>query len=109
MMNSKLIARLLATAALSTAALAAAPAFAVPQAEAAMAGATKASSDSTDAAITAQIKSALGEKIGVSTKEGVVVLSGSVANTEVGTKVIQVASAVPGVKEVKSELTVASK
>ncbi|MBJ7310950.1 BON domain-containing protein [Rugamonas sp. CCM 8940] len=109
MTNSKLITRLLAAAALSTAALGAAPAFAVPQAEAAMAGATKASSDSTDAAITAQIKSALGEKIGVSTKEGVVVLSGTVANTEVGTKVIQAASAVPGVKEVKSELTVASK
>jgi hyperosmotically inducible protein len=39
----------------------------------------------------------------------VVTLTGQVANTDIGTKAIQAASAVEGVKEVKSELTVASK
>jgi hyperosmotically inducible protein len=38
-----------------------------------------------------------------------VVLSGSVPNSDAGTKAIQAASAVAGVKEVKSELTVAGK
>ena len=45
----------------------------------------------------------------MTTTDGVVVLSGAVPSTEAGTKAIQVASAVPGVKEVKSELTVATK
>lgn len=38
-----------------------------------------------------------------------ITLTGQVANTDVGTKAIEAASAVEGVKEVKSELTVASK
>ncbi|MES2162309.1 MAG: BON domain-containing protein [Pseudomonadota bacterium] len=108
MMTTKLIARLLVAAAL-TAAAATGTAFA--QTEAAMAGAAKTGTATNDDAITSKIKASLADQkqIGVTTTDGVVVLSGSVASTDIGTKAIQVASAVPGVKEVKSELTVASK
>ena len=76
-----------------------------------MAGAAKTGTATNDDAITSKIKASLADQkqIGVTTTDGVVVLSGQVASTDVGTKAIQVASAVPGVKEVKSELTVASK
>ncbi|MBV6321025.1 BON domain-containing protein [Duganella violaceipulchra] len=108
MMTTKLIARLLVAATL-TAAAATGTAFA--QTEAAMAGAAKTGTATNDDAITSKIKASLADQkqIGVTTTDGVVVLSGSVASTDIGTKAIQVASAVPGVKEVKSELTVASK
>jgi len=91
MMTTKLIARLLVAATLTAAA------------------ATGTATN--DDAITSKIKASLADQkqIGVTTTDGVVVLSGSVASTDIGTKAIQVASAVPGVKEVKSELTVASK
>jgi hyperosmotically inducible protein len=97
MMTTKLIARLMVAATL-TAAAATGTAFAAGTA-------------SNDDAITSKIKASLADQkqIGVTTTDGVVVLSGAVPSTEVGTKAIQVASAVPGVKEVKSELTVASK
>lgn len=106
MTNSKLIARLLVAASLTAASVGAAYA----QQEAAMAGATKAAATD-DAAITTKVKSTLADQkqIGVTTTDGVVVLSGTVDSTDAGTKAIQLASAVPGVKEVKSELTVASK
>ncbi|NVD72791.1 BON domain-containing protein [Duganella sp. BJB1802] len=105
MMTTKLIARLMVAATL-TAAAATGTAFAAGQTDAAMAGAA-----TNDEAITSKIKASLADQkqIGVTTTDGVVVLSGSVASTDIGTKAIQVASAVPGVKEVKSELTVASK
>ncbi|GJJ03745.1 hypothetical protein RugamoR64_42830 [Duganella rhizosphaerae] len=108
MMTTKLIARLLVAATL-TAAAATGTAFA--QTEAAMAGAAKTGTATNDDAITSKIKASLADQkqIGVTTTDGVVVLSGAVASTDIGTKAIQVASAVPGVKEVKSELTVASK
>lgn len=108
MMTTKLITRLLVAATL-TAAAASGTAFA--QTEAAMAGAAKTGTATNDDAITSKIKASLADQkqIGVTTTDGVVVLSGSVASTDIGTKAIQVASAVPGVKEVKSELTVASK
>ncbi len=108
MMTTKLIARLMVAATL-TAAAATGTAFA--QTEAAMAGAAKTGTATNDDAITSKIKASLADQkqIGVTTTDGVVVLSGSVASTDIGTKAIQVASAVPGVKEVKSELTVASK
>ncbi|CAN7663578.1 MULTISPECIES: BON domain-containing protein [Duganella] len=108
MMTTKLIARLMVAATL-TAAAATGTAFA--QTDAAMAGAAKTGAATNDDAITSKIKASLADQkqIGVTTTDGVVVLSGSVASTDVGTKAIQVASAVPGVKEVKSELTVASK
>ena len=110
MMTNKLLARLMVAATL-TAAAATGTAFAAGQQEAAMAGAAKSGTAATDEAITTKIKSSLAEhkEVGVTTTAGVVVLSGAVPSTEVGTKAIQAASAVPGVKEVKSELTVATK
>ncbi|NVM77833.1 hyperosmotically inducible protein [Duganella sp. SG902] len=108
MMTKQLIARLMVATAL-TAAAATGTAFA--QQDAALAGAAKAGTATNDEAITSKIKASLADQkqIGVTTADGVVTLSGTVASTDVGTKAIQVASAVPGVKEVKSELTVASK
>ena len=105
MTNSKLIASLLAAASLSVASVAFA---AEPQQDAAMAGAAAASGDT---ALTAKVKAALADQkqIGVTSQQGVVVLTGTVASTDEGTKAIQAASAVAGVKEVKSELTVAAK
>ena len=99
------ISRLLAAAAftaLSAAALS--PAYA--QQEGAMAGAAVATADS---ALNAKVKAAVADFKGVSatTSQGVVTLTGQVANTDTGTKAIQAASSVEGVKEVKSELTVA--
>ena len=105
MTNTKLIASLLAAASLS---LGSAAFAAEPQQDAAMAGAAAASGDS---ALTSKVKAALADQksIGVSANGGVVTLTGTVATTDEGTKAIQAASAVAGVKEVKSELTVASK
>ncbi|MBB3118929.1 BON domain-containing protein [Pseudoduganella violacea] len=105
MRKTNLIATLLTAAALGTASLAAVAAD--PQQDAALAGAGA----TTDAALAAKVKAALADQkqINVTSTQGVVVLSGTVANTDVGTKAIQAASAVAGVKEVKSELTVASK
>jgi hyperosmotically inducible periplasmic protein len=105
MTNTKLIASLLAAASLSFGSAAFA---AEPQQDAAMAGAAAAAGDS---ALTAKVKAVLADQkqIGVSANQGIVTLTGSVPTTDEGTKAIQAASAVEGVKEVKSELTVASK
>lgn len=105
MTNTKLIASLLAAASLTFGSAAFA---AEPQQDAAMAGAAAASGDT---ALTSKVKAALAEQkeIGVSATQGVVTLTGSVPSTDEGTKAIQAASAVEGVKEVKSELTVATK
>ncbi|WP_373988276.1 BON domain-containing protein [Duganella sp. BuS-21] len=107
MMTTQLIARLMVATALT----AAAATGAYAQQEGALAGAAKTGAASNDEAITSKIKASLADlkQVGVTTADGVVTLSGAVASTEVGTKAIQVASAVPGVKEVKSELTVATK
>ena len=69
-------------------------AFAAGQQEAALAGAAKTGTAS-DEDITSKIKASLADQkqIGVTTTDGVVVLSGAVASTEAGTKAIQVASA----------------
>jgi hyperosmotically inducible protein len=106
MTQNQLFARLLVAATLSSAA-----AFAAAQQDGAMAATAKTSATTNDAAITTKVKSTLADQkqIEVNTNDGVVVLTGTVASTDVGTKAIQLASAVPGVKEVKSELTVASK
>jgi hyperosmotically inducible protein len=98
------ITRLLAAAALTAAALS--PAYAAGQQEAAMAGAAVATADS---ALNSKVKAVLADFKGVSAtiNQGVVTLSGQVANTDTGTKAIQAVSTVDGVKEVKSELTVA--
>jgi hyperosmotically inducible protein len=103
MKDSKLIAGLFAAAAFALASLSA-----HAQQEGAMAGAAIAT---TDASLLAKVKSALADQkqINVAAQDGVVVLSGSVPNSDAGAKAIQAASAVAGVKEVKSELTVAGK
>lgn len=101
------ISRLLAAAAFTVfSAAALSPAVAAGQQEGAMAGAAVATADS---ALNAKVKAALADFKGVSasTAQGVVTLSGQVANTDTGTKAIQAASSVEGVKEVKSELMVA--
>ena len=103
MTSTKLIASLITAATLSAASM---TAFA--QQDGAMDGAVAATSDT---ALAAKVKAALADQkqINVTSNQGVVVLSGSVASTDEGTKAIQAASAVAGVKEVKSELTVAAK
>lgn len=103
MKDSKLIAGLFAAAAFSIASLSA-----YAQQDAAMAGAAVATNDAT---LIAKVKSALADQkqISVAAQGGVVVLSGSVSDSDAGAKAIQAASAVAGVKEVKSELTVAGK
>jgi hyperosmotically inducible protein len=103
MKDSKLIAGLFAAAAFAIASLSA-----HAQQDAAMAGAAVATADTT---LLAKVKAAIGDQkqITVSANQGVVVLSGTVPNTDAGAKAIQAASAVAGVKEVKSELTVAGK
>ena len=103
MKDSKLIAGLFAAAAFALASLSA-----HAQQEGAMAGAAVATADST---LQAKVKAALSDQkeIIVSANQGIVVLSGTVQSTDAGAKAIQTASAVAGVKEVKSELTVAGK
>jgi len=103
MKESKLIAGLFAAAAFALASLSA-----HAQQEGAMAGAAVATADST---LQAKVKAALSDQkeIIVSANQGIVVLSGTVQSTDAGAKAIQAASAVAGVKEVKSELTVAGK
>jgi len=66
-----------------------------------------------DSVITAKVKAALVEdkqvsalKIRVSTKDGVVTLTGAVPSAEVGQHALQLAAAIDGVKDVKSALTV---
>ncbi|MES2260736.1 MAG: BON domain-containing protein [Pseudomonadota bacterium] len=110
MTNTKLIARLLAVAVLSTAAMTTVYAAAGAQQDGAMAGVT-AASGVTDSALSSKVKAALRDYkgVGITVSQGVITLSGQVANTDTGTKAIQAASAVEGVKEVKSELTVATK
>ncbi|KQW97079.1 osmotic-shock protection protein [Massilia sp. Root418] len=108
MTNTKMITRLLAAATLTAASITAA--YAVPQQEGAMAGVGTAAT-ATDSALSKKVQAALSDYkgVGVTAAQGVVTLTGQVANTDIGTKAIQAASAVEGVKEVKSELTVASK
>jgi hyperosmotically inducible protein len=66
-----------------------------------------------DSVITAKVKAALVEdkqvsamKIKVQTRNGVVTLTGSVPSAEAGQHALQLAAAVEGVKDVKSDLTV---
>ena len=103
MKDSKLIAGLVAAAAFALASLSA-----HAQQEGAMAGAAVATADST---LQAKVKAALSDQkeIIVSANQGIVVLSGTVSSSDAGANAIQAASSVAGVKEVKSELTVAGK
>lgn len=68
-----------------------------------------------DSVITAKVKAAFVEdsqvsalKIKVTTKKGIVTLAGPVPNADVGQHALQLAAAIDGVKDVKSELTVKS-
>jgi len=108
MTNTKMIARLFAAATLSAASIA--TAYATPQQDGAMAAVGTAAA-STDTALGSKVKAALTDYkgVGVTVNQGVITLTGQVSDTDTGTKAIQAASAVAGVKEVKSELTVASK
>lgn len=74
-------------------------------------GATSAYAD--DAMITTMVKAALIEdkqvkslKIKVSTEQGVVKMSGTVPNAEVGNRALQLATTIQGVKGVKNDLKV---
>ena len=74
-------------------------------------GATSAYAD--DAMITTMVKAALIEdkqvkslKIKVTTEQGVVKMSGTVPNAEVGNRALQLATTVQGVKGVKNDLKV---
>lgn len=78
------------------------------------AGATSAYAD--DAMITTMVKAALVEdkqvqslKISVSTEKGVVKMSGTVPNADVGNRALQLAAGVQGVKDVKNELKLKAK
>jgi hyperosmotically inducible protein len=69
-----------------------------------------------DATITTMVKAALIEdkqvkalKIRVNTEQGVVKMSGTVPNAEVGKRALQLAAGVQGVKDIKSELKVKAK
>ena len=68
-----------------------------------------------DSVITAKVKAAFVEdsqvsalKIKVTTKKGIVTLVGAVPNADAGQHALQLAAAIDGVKDVKSELTVKS-
>jgi hyperosmotically inducible periplasmic protein len=77
-------------------------------------GATAGTAPASDATVKSDVQSALTTdkqagtlKIDVKSTDGVVVLNGAVPSTKAATYVIQLASSVQGVKEVKSELKVA--
>ncbi len=66
-----------------------------------------------DSVITAKVKSALVSdkevsalKINVVTKQGVVILTGAVPNTEAGDRVIKMVAAIEGVKDIQNQLQV---
>jgi hyperosmotically inducible periplasmic protein len=109
MTNYKTISRLLTTVLLSLASVTAVSTHAAEEATPPQPGAASAYVD--DATITAKVKAALLEdqqvqslSISVTTKKGVVKLSGIVPNAEVGNRALQIASTVPGIKNVESAL-----
>lgn len=129
MQNHKMLSRLLAAALVSLASVAA---VSVQAADVGTSAATAASTNSSspttapgattsgtgptsayadDAMITTMVKAALIEdkqvqslKIKVATEQGVVKMSGTVPNAEVGNRALQLAATVQGVKEVKNDL-----
>ncbi|MFZ6645471.1 BON domain-containing protein [Undibacterium sp. TJN25] len=113
MQNRKLIAPFFAAALLS---LTAASSFAADAATAQADKPTvtqKAAVAVDDSVITAKVKSALVSdkevsalKINVTTKQGVVILTGAVPNTEAGDRVIKMVAAIEGVKDIQNQLQV---
>jgi hyperosmotically inducible periplasmic protein len=130
MQNPKMLSRLLATALVSLASVAAVsvqaadPATSAAPTAATSGAATGATTATTatsvpaadDATITTLVKAALIEdkqvkalKIKVTTEQGVVKMSGTVPNAEVGKRALQLAASVQGVKDIKSELKLKAK
>lgn len=113
MQKTKTISALVATAFL-TAAVAAPAVYAADASQGSSATTTqKAGAYVDDSVITAKVKAAFVEdsqvsalKIKVTTKKGIVTLAGAVPNAEAGQHALQLAAAIDGVKDVKSELTV---
>ncbi|HEV7816753.1 MAG TPA: BON domain-containing protein [Janthinobacterium sp.] len=113
MQKSKLMNALVAIFLMSGMAMSA---FAVNQAAAAGAAADSAmaaNTASSDDAITSSAKAALSADaqsatlpINITTKKGVVMLSGEVPSPEAGDRVIQIVASVDGVKEVKNDMRV---
>ncbi len=108
MQTNTLIVRLLAATVLSTASIA--PLYAADAAPAPAAVQTD------DAALTSQAKAAIAQdkdlsalNIGVTVVDGVATLSGAASSPAASKKAADLVSAVPGVKEVKNELTLAAK
>jgi len=103
----------LVTAAFLTAAMAAPAVYAADASQGSASSTQKAGAYVDDSVITAKVKAAFVEdnqvsalKIKVTTKKGIVTLAGAVPNAEAGQHALQVAAAIDGVKDVKSELTV---
>jgi len=113
MQNRKLIAPLIAVALLSATAASSFAADPV-MAQADKPGMTqKAAVAVDDSVITAKVKSALvsdkevsAMKINVTTKQGVVILTGSVPSAEAGDHVIKMVAAIEGVKDIQNQLQV---
>ncbi|MDT7834065.1 BON domain-containing protein [Aquabacterium sp. OR-4] len=111
MTHTLTLSRLLATTALGLGIALAAQAADVAQQPQQQPQQPAAASSADDSQITARVKAALMEdqrlaalKISVSTTAGVVVLSGTAPNAESADTALKLAAAVPGVKDVKSEL-----
>lgn len=112
MTTQTLITHLLAVAFAGSLSLAAQAGTSAPAAPAQPAAAN---ADASDDAITNEVKAALAQnqkvaalQIGVSTQAGVVVLKGSVPDTDSAEQAVRVAAAVPGVRQIHNELKVQS-
>jgi len=115
MQTSKMISKLAAAALISSVAMV--PVAYAADASQGTSGSTtqKAGAYVDDSVITAKVKAAFVEdqqvsalKIKVTTKQGVVTLAGSVPTAEAGQHALQLAAAIDGVKDVKSQLMVKS-
>ena len=115
MQTSNMISKLVAAAFISSVAMA--PVAYAADASQSTSGTTtqKAGAYVDDSVITAKVKAAFVEdqqvsalKIKVTTKQGVVTLAGSVPSAEAGQHALQLAAAIDGVKDVKSQLMVKS-
>lgn len=113
MQKSKLINSLVAIVLLSGASITASQAASADKAAPVQSTLLAANAAVSDDAITSSAKAALSSDaqiatlpINVSTKKGVVILSGEVPSAEAGDRVVQLIASVAGVKEVKNDLKV---
>jgi len=112
MQQATILARLLSAAAVCV--TVAGPAFAADATPATPAAQAQPMAQTPDTAITSKVKAALQDdkrlatlQIDVSTTDGVVVLKGNVPSADNVQQAVQLASAVPGVKNIRNELKVA--